>query len=430
MKSIIRCAVLLGSCLFGLAHGGDGADAAPEQKKVAALCTAYRARWHADGIITKFLTGFPTDDGVVPPRVKVVSLYMDQPTDDNLGPKLAAHYKIKVYPTVTGALTLGSEELAVDAVLLIAEHGKYPRNRFGATMYPRMRMVEEVFRVFDFSGRSVPVFMDKHLSYSWLDSKWIYDRASELEVPFMAGSTIPLVWRNPPLEHPKNSSIPEAVVLTYASADSYGVHGIEMLECMIERRKGGETGVASVQCVRGNAVYQAARDGRFSMELVEAAASTIDEKKEGAMEDHARNPVAIIIDYRDGTKGTVIMTHEYYGARWAYAARANGRTVASEFLWPRIPTKPGFSYLGLNIQEMFLTGKPQYPVERTLLASGIVDVALRSMAADGKLIETPFLNIQYHPYQFDPIHPSGTRPSGAAAGPWPPEEIRHLFPQR
>ena len=148
------------------------------------------------------------------------------------------------------------------------------------------------------------------------------------------------------------------------------------------------------------------------------------------MEDHARNPVAIIIDYRDGTKGTVIMTHEYYGMRWAYAARANGRIVASRFLWPRLPTKPGFSYLGLNIQEMFLTGKPQYPVERTLLASGIVDVALRSLAANGKLIETPFLNIQYHPYEFDPIHPAGTRPSGAAAGPWPPEEIRHLFPQR
>ena len=433
MRSIrILALAWLGLCVAGLADGGENApadaNAGQPVKKVAALCTAYRAGWHADSIITKFLAGFPTDDGIIAPSVKVVSLYMDQPTPDDLGPKLAAHYGITVFPTVSGALTLGGEKLAVDAVLFVGEHGTYPVNRFGATMYPRMRIAEEIFRVFDLSGRAVPVYIDKHLSYNWLDAKWIYDRAAELGVPLMAGSSVPLAWRNPPLEHPKGSRITEAVALTYASPDSYGVHGVEVIECMIERRAGGERGVASVQCVRGPAFYKAADEGKFSMELVEAAAATVDAKKPGKMQDHAKDPTAIIINYVDGTKGTVVMTHEYYGMRWAYAARVDGQIAACEIIFPGVRTRPGFSYLGLNIQRMFLTGKPPYPVERTLLSSGIVDVALRSAAADGKLIETPFLNIRYQPYDSDPIRATAAQPSGASLGPWPPDEIIGLYP--
>ena len=408
--------VLAGACLAG------------EPKTVAALCTAYKAGWHADSIITKFLAGFPTDDAVIPPTVKVVSLYMDQPTPDNLGPKLAEHYGIRVFPTVAGALTLGGDKLAVDAVLFVGEHGNYPGNRFGATMYPRMRIAEEVFRVFDLSGRSVPVYIDKHLSYNWLDSKWIYDRANELGVPLMAGSSLPMVWRDPPLEHPRGCTITEAVALTYASPDSYGVHGAEMIQCMIERRAGGETGVAAVQCVRGDAVYAAAKEGKFSMELVEAAAATIPEKKPGTMQDHARDPIAIIINYVDGTKAAVIMTHEYYGMWWAYAARVDGKVAAVQFIYPRLTTKPAFSYLGLNIQEMFLSGKPPYPVERTLLASGIVDAALRSAADGGKPVKTPHLAIRYQPPDSDWIRAKGTKPAGATLGPWPPDEIKGLYP--
>ena len=404
------------------------------QKKIALICTAYRERYHADVIATKFFYGFPTDDGVVRPRVKVVSMYIDQTNPDDLGLKIAARYNVPIYPTVTGALTLGGKKLAVDAVLFIGEHGDYPFNRFGMEMYPRLRIAEEIFRCFDASKRVVPVFHDKHLSYSWLDSKWIYDRSRELKAPYMAGSSLPLTWRNPPLEHPIGSKISEAVALGYGdSMDAYGFHVLEILQCMLERRAGGETGVASVQYLRADAMFAAARQGAFSMDLAEAAASTIDIKQKGTMRQHARDPVAIIVKYRDGTKGTVLMMYRYYGLRWAYAARVNGKIVATEFLLQdelvdnkRTP-KCHFSYLGLNAEEMFVTGKPLYAVERTLLTSGILDMAHRSRAAGGKVIETPFLDVRYKPLEIKAIRPSGAKPSGASLMRWPPNELKSLY---
>jgi len=377
--------------------------------------------WHADVIVTRLLAGFSTVDGLIAPKVKIASLYLDQESPDDLGRAMAREYGVPIYTSVREALTLGGDALAVDAVLLIGEHGAYPSSSLGATMYPRMRLAMEIFRVFDVAGRSVPVYLDKHLSYNWLDSKWIYDRAVELKVPMMAGSCLPLAWRDPPLEHSPGTKITEAVVLLFASVDPYAVHGLEMLQCMVERRKGGESGIATVRCVQGKALYEAAREGKIPLDLIEAAARTIDSKKAGTMEEHAPGPVGILLEYNDGLRATVVMSEGYYGANWAYAARVDGKIVATRF----VHTLSSFSYLGLNIQEMFLTGRPQYPLERTLLASGVVDAALRSVAAGGAVVKTPYLDIRYDAYPFDPIRPAKRESDSASE--WPLKKLEHLY---
>ena len=56
---------------------------------------------------------------------------------------------------------------AVDGVLLIGEHGDYPINAKGQQLYPRRRLFAEIVETFRRSGRSVPVYNDKHFSYSW-----------------------------------------------------------------------------------------------------------------------------------------------------------------------------------------------------------------------------------------------------------------------
>ena len=385
------------------------------RKKIAAVITEYRVPAHADVIVGKFIKGFPTDDGLIEPQVDIVSMYLDQIPDNDIGLQVSKEYDIPIYQSISAALCLGGSELAVDGVLSIGEHGSYAYNEKGQHMYPRRFFFEQICGVFSTSGRSVPVFSDKHLSYNWRDSKWMYDRAQQLGVPFMAGSSIPLGWRDPWLEHELDAPIEDALVLSFGGIESYGYHGLEALQCMIERRSGGEAGLAAVQCLEGKAVWRAGADGLWSRELAEAAAAA-GETASGSMEESCDNPAAFLLEFRDGFKATLLQLNGY-AKEWSYAARVDGQVLATG-LRTHGPPYPHFSYLGLNIEAMFLSGEPQYPVERTLLVSGALDALMDSRHRGHIRLETPHLDVAYHSYETMPIRPTGPLPKGASTVPF------------
>ncbi len=385
------------------------------RKKIAAVITEYRVPAHADVIVGKFIKGFPTDDGLIEPQVDIVSMYLDQIPDNDIGLQVSKEYDIPIYQSISAALCLGGSELAVDGVLSIGEHGRYAYNEKGQHMYPRRFFFEQICGVFSTSGRSVPVFSDKHLSYNWRDSKWMYDRAQQLGVPFMAGSSIPLGWRDPWLEHELDAPIEEALVLSFGGIESYGYHGLEALQCMIERRSGGEAGLAAVQCLEGEGVWRAGADGLWSRELAEAAAAA-GETASGSMEESCDNPAAFLLEFRDGFKATLLQLNGY-AKEWSYAARVDGQVLATG-LRTHGPPYPHFSYLGLNIEAMFLSGEPQYPVERTLLVSGALDALVDSRHRGHIRLETPHLDVAYRSYETMPIRPTGPLPKGASTVPF------------
>src|SRR5947209_3332738 len=185
-----------------------------EKKKVAAIVTEYRHWSHADVIVGKILEGY-NQDGGPGPNLKLVSMYVDQFPANDMSRALARKHGFTIYDSIPAALTLGGKELAVDGVLCIGEHGNYPTNAKGQILYPRRRFFQEVAAVFAKLNQSVPVFNDKHLAATWADAKWMYDRARELHVPFMAGSSMPVTWRRPPLNLPKNCDLIEAVQIGY-----------------------------------------------------------------------------------------------------------------------------------------------------------------------------------------------------------------------
>src|SRR5262245_41832017 len=210
------------------------------KKNVAAVVTVYHKWSHADVIVGKVIEGF-NYDGKDGPNLQLVSMYVDQFPEGDLSRGLAKKYGFKIYDTIEGALTLGGKQLAVDGVLCIGEHGKYPTNAKGQILYPRRRFFEEVIATFAKYKKSVPVFNDKHLAATWADAKWMYDRSLELHVPFMAGSSVPVTWRRPPLRLPRNCELVEAVQVGYGPFEAYGFHALEGLQCLAERRRGGET---------------------------------------------------------------------------------------------------------------------------------------------------------------------------------------------
>ena len=343
-------------------------------------------------------------------------MYVDQFPDSDLSRRFAAEHDLPIYPSIVKALTLGGDALAVDGVLLIGEHGDYAWNEKEQQLYPRKYFMEQICGLFATSGRAVPVFNDKHLSYNWHDAKWMVDRAAQLGAPFMAGSSLPLGWRNPWLEHPLETPIQEALAIGFSGLDIYGFHALETLQCMVERRAGGETGVEAVTCLEGAAVWAAAQAGLWSRELAEAACACIVDKPAGSMEAHCPNPALFLLEYRDGLRGAVLMLNGYV-TDMAYAARVAGQVQATEFYLQPQASHAHFSYLGLNIEEMFVTGQPAYPIERTLLTTGALEAALDSRYRGHTRLQTPHLNITYRSYETLPWRPTGPRPAGATLEP-------------
>lgn len=376
-----------------------------QPKRVAAIVTEYRRWSHADVIVGKILEGFFMDRKAYP-NLRLVSLYVDQFPKTDMSRDLAKQFNFTIYNSIAEAVTLGRKEVAVDGVLCIGEHGDYPRNPRGQIQYPRRHFFEGVTDVFAKHRRSVPVFNDKHLSYNWADARWMYDRARALMIPFMAGSSLPVTWRRPSLRLPRNCEMVEAVQIGYGPFEGYGFHALEGLQCMAEHRRGGETGVRAVTCLSGEAMWAAMDRGVFSRDLVEAALAHIPAH---ANADYRKLTVknadagVFIIEYRDGFKAAVVMpngwVYEGDGGAFTFAARLRGEErIASCAFYLQQPDPFGhFAYQLKAIETMIHTGHAVYPVERTLLTTGILDAVMISRAEKGRRVETPHLDIRYQP---------------------------------
>lgn len=376
--------------------GSQPAQADTTLKTVAAIVTEYRPWSHADVIVTKLLQGYDLDGVYRRPRVRVASLYTDQVPASDISRGLAAYYNVPIFQRIAPALTLGGDTLAVDGVLLIGEHGDYPNNEKGQRMYPRRRFFEETVEVFRKSGRVVPVFSDKHLSYNWDDALWMYRTAREMGIPFMAGSSLPVTWRRPPLELPLGCEIEEAFCVFHGPIESYGFHALETIQCMVERRRSGETGIAAVQCLEGAAVWEAAAAGHWSRELLEATLALTEPRPEGKPEEAVSQPALFLLEYRDGTRAAALLLNGYV-REFVFAARLKGepQPVATRFYLHGGQPFPHFSHLVYRIEEMILTRRPSYPVERTLLTTGALAALMDSRFEGHRRLETPHLPVVY-----------------------------------
>jgi hypothetical protein len=296
-------------------------------------------------------------------------------------------------------LTLGSEQLAVDGVMLVAEHGKYPESDTGQFLFPKRRLFEEVVETFERTGKVVPVFNDKHLADNWRDARWMYDTAKKHGIPLMAGSSLPVLWRFPPVDVRRGAKLKEIVGVSYHRLDAYGFHALEMVQCLAERRAGGETGIRAVQCLRGEAVWEAGRKGVYDRRLLDEALSRLKERPlpEGkTIEELVREPVLFVIDYQDGLRASVL-TLDGAVVEWAAAWRyADSDESQSTLFWTQeLRPFQHFTYLLMGIEKMMHTRRPTWPVERTLLTSGALDALLISNRDGGKRLETPWLNVKY-----------------------------------
>jgi hypothetical protein len=384
--------------------------------RLAAVVTAYKRMLHGQHVVDRLLDGYGWAGEFHHPSLDVVSLYVDQRGEGDLTQeRVDRHPQMKVYPTIAETLTLGTSKLAVDGVVVVAEHGTYAYTDTGIMKHPHYEFFEQITKVFQESGRSVPYFNDKELSYRWDWSKAMVDTSRSLGFPLQGGSSLAVTWRIPSVEFPLGASVREAVSVGYGGMASYDFHGLETLQCMVERRKGGESGVEWIEVYRGEDFWNAYEQGVWSQALAKAAllrSSTLTPGDPAfndifptlkQMRNLVKEPVAYHYQHRDGLRSTMLLMNGLVrDFNFAAAMEGQQKPFSTQMYLPmpdgRTTLASFFSPLVWNAEQMFLTGKAQYPIERTLLTSGLLIAGVECAHKGLKRMETPNLAaVQYQP---------------------------------
>lgn len=383
---------------------------ASPRKKVAFLGTWVTRHSHAQHFLDRMTFGYGWRGKWELPQLEVASVYIDQFPENDLGRERIKRHGLNQCESIAEALTLGGDKLAVDGVVIIGEHGDYPRNEMGQKLYPRYEWFKECVKVFEASGRAVPVFNDKHLSTTWARCAEMVADSRRLDFPFLAGSSLPVTRRLPAIDMPHDVPLRESVCVAYGGVDSYDIHALETAQCMSERRRGGEVGIRRVHAVRDEQMWEmlAADDREETRRLVVAALTRSHNLPvEGGFYtdritfDWARQAlpkgVAYFVEHLDGFRTTILLL----GIRdFNYAGlRADTGEIVSCQMYLPMPghgstTADFFHPLVRHIEQMVITGQTPYPIERTLLTSGMTLAGVESLHR-GVPIETPQMNVRY-----------------------------------
>jgi hypothetical protein len=388
-----------------------GPSRSAARPKIALVATVIRKMSHAQHFVDRFLEGYGWHGEHHRPAMDLVSMYVDQFPEGDLARERSRRHNVPIYPTIAEALTHGTSKLAVDAVIIIGEHGDYPRNDIGQTLYPRYPFFKQVVGVFEASGRSVPIFNDKHLSTDWSHCVEMVADSRRLGFPFLAGSSLPVTWRIPSLELPLDTPLLESVCVGYGGVDSYDFHGLETAQCMSERRPGGEMGIKSVQACRGSRVCDLLDERPATRRLVFAALTrshtcaapagfTCWEPDMTWLRQHSTPLVGYLIEHRDGFRTSMLLLNGLL-SDFTYAGSIHGsnQIASCQMYLPMPPTHTTladfFNPLVNNIERMIIEGVAPYPVERTLLTSGMTMACVDSLHRGQIVVETPEMQVAY-----------------------------------
>jgi hypothetical protein len=355
--------------------------------------------------------GYGWRGGWQKPRVDVASVYIDQFPEGDLARERIKRHNLKQFPSIAEALTLGTGKLAVDGVVIIGEHGNYPKNEKGQTLYPRYEWFKEIVKVFEDSDRSVPVFNDKHLSTTWERCKEMVDDSKRLDFQFLAGSSLPVTWRLPGIDMPYDAPLAESVCVCYGGVDSYDFHGLETAQCMSERRKGGEVGIKSVLALRGDAMWNhLAKPEQKTTSRLFAAALTRSHNLP-VTTGYVSDPISVewaqrvlpdtlgyFIDHNDGFR-TAMFLAQIQDFNYAGLRSDNDEIVSCQMYLPMpghsATTADFFHPLVRHIETTVLENRAPYPVERTLLTSGMTLAAVDSIHNGYTKVNTPEMKVVY-----------------------------------
>jgi hypothetical protein len=359
--------------------------------RIAVVTTAYTPRSHAHVITTRWVAPLPTDADYewTGPKTRLASIYIMQKNPGDPFLPLFEQHGVRNSPDIADALTLGTGELAVDAVMIIGEHGDFPHNEFKQKLYPRKEMFDAVMDIIEASGKNIPIFLDKHFSWSPDYAREMVARIERTGTPYFGGSCTPHnpMTPTPPSLHGRK--LEEFLIISWGELEGYLFHALEVMESLVMEREGGETGLKEIRAWQGESAWQAIEEGHLPWELLDSAALAVDEETRKAVRQRIEQrlePVELFqLTYRDGLRSTIIRLNGTI-RKWPWACRMAGeeRLISA---YPVAGSQelfhPHFARLSRRIEDFFLTRQPPIRPERVLFTTLACAACLKALAANG-----------------------------------------------
>lgn len=369
------------------------------KKRVAAIISEYWDISHADVIITKMLEGFGLDGRRYSSTLDIVSMYLDHFPETDMSRDLSAKHGFPIYGSIREALLEGGDTFALDGIILIGEHGVYPFNEIGQELYPRRLFFEECLNVMLEFDRIVPVYTDKGFAVVQEDIEWMYEQIKKHNIPFMSSSVVPF-GRKQPIERPFPNGAPlhKMFGFSYGSLERYVYHTLEMLQSVAEQRACGESGIRSVRVYKN----EEAITRLFSEDwgyMYRSCGLFVNLCNVETFPYELKEPVFIELEYVDGLQSGILYcdwanNKEMQTFASCYQVLENEKPICMEFFLQGGKPYSHFGRLNLEIEKFIHTGRPPFPVERSLLTTGGLDAFMRAYHS-GEKIETPHLHVRY-----------------------------------
>jgi hypothetical protein len=439
--SVLSSSMLAVPALLRSGWAQTSSDSAQRPLRLAVLGSTYRRGSNMQTIADRFLVGYPFEGDWHMPSVQVASMYVDEqsrraalaPTEfdrsetgstrrgpidatstGDLSTARAKQFGFRLCRNIPEALRCGGDHIAVDAVLTIIEQCDdlpYPTNSKGQVLLPRYDFFQQCVQVFEAEKHAVPYFNHKQLSFSFAEAQSMVKTADRLQFPLMAGSSIAVTWRLPDVDIPFGAPVQEAVMVGVGGFDGMDFDALEAMQSTLERRKGAETGVKTVQLLEGDDVWIAHNQGRWSRDLLTSALSrsdtpqgltlldgrTQDLVSSGVLPQLVKDPAAYCIEYVDGTRAALLILN---GAikDFNIAAQLGGQDlVSTQFFMSPAPSETYSACLARKIEQMYQTKSAPYSVERTLLVTGLLEACLNSRHRQNQKLQTSHLGLTYKP---------------------------------
>jgi 6-phosphogluconolactonase (cycloisomerase 2 family) len=361
--------------------------------RIAAIATVFFPLSHADVILSRWNIPYETDSqwGWKPGgESKIVTLHVEQYPQNaangknDISAAYVAKHQVRMATSIADALlSHDGKTLAVDGVLLIGEHGDYPMNERGQKLYPRKELFDQIVQVFRAAGKCVPVFCDKHLSWNPEWAQAMVTTARAMKFPLFGGSTTPYCGTDPHVSVTSKDRVTDALAIYYGGEEVYGFHSLELMQSLIQYRKGGERGVKSITAWRGESVEKGLPASLRPL-LDAALRASKDVKMTSSspwLGGEPENYVLYMFEHYDGLKSYHLMMTGCV-TDWTVAIRVEGDDkirVGRATMGDADSFYGHFARLNSLLQKMFMTGQSPVTEDRVLLTTQMIARATEAL---------------------------------------------------